>query len=1165
MKSPFSPDRHSACLEVLEQRIAPAAVIKLYAGLPDTQQYGNSSPQDLDYSMHSYPSHPTYPHFVGAIDGAATQDPIALATGGDANSYYLKLTAGEQLYIFDLSTGFGSSPFVNVTAGTVVLFFEDSNHDGEVGRNEIVGMSMSKNAVVRIGGAVNGDIVANLNDQGTALLSSVALANDGNGLLAKQGLSKLEVGSDVTGKIIAGGNISNITVHGGFGAMLAGSAANGQTYNFFPGIGNTHTIQYAPDAGVAGASISNIYTNTVNGLTSAVDGTLLGIDAGGGGEGALGGSITNVKIGSENIALSIRAGDGGSAGLSKLSGGAGGSISNIFVAGSADLSGSPTPNVLIHLEAGDGGSGMTTGAGGAGGKVSSVHIGYISSGARALQYGVLISDIEIDGGAGGDGKTGGTGGSVSAITTQTITQLHQSLSDPANEFTFNGGVGGKSTVAGGTAGRGGSVSNMFIEDVGVTTDASVLVHAGDGGATQNGHGAAGGSISNITTVSGAAHFLAGNGSSGIGGGAGGSVSKVSVLQEASVFAHITDFSAGYGGDGSAGNGGSGGSVTAITVQNSDLSSATINGGIGGTGGNGGKGIGGFGGAGGGVTAINILDSDNSSVSGVVYKGSFDARGGDGGDGSKGGGKGGSIVNERFVAVDVSATATAGKGGSALSGGNGGAGGSVQKSNFSTLFSSILSPDASVTAGAGGNGLGSKGSGGTGGSITSISVESDHNATLFAGNGGIGDGGAAGKGGSVTASAVFATTGDGVLEAGSAGAGGTKPAAGGNIYGSSSGSLSGVYAAVNLTVRAGDGSAGGAGGSIRYVGYGSTSSSLTPTPVGNILIEAGMGSAYGNVAGVGGSIANVSGSVTSGGTPASPTTTVFRAGDGGGSNATTKTAAGGSISNIVIERGGFDVLNNLLPLGSSILTIEAGDGASSTGVNVGAKGGNVTNVSVSNIGGTLFRSVAAGNGGDAALTGGTGGSITNLAVLGTTFDPTGAPVLTPSPGDIGQRTGAVFGYASMGGIFAGAGGTAANGVGVAGSVSYVNADSIASIVAGRNAAPAEVSSVSHITLNGFNLLHDSLGAFGKPGSATRNTLSFDSTYYSTANFVGAIADITRTNAWQFQYSGPQTGFVLGDTPIDGILLAQKLDQSTINFTPEMEFIGTGPAFDFNNQI
>jgi hypothetical protein len=94
--------------------------------------------------------------------------------------------------------------------------------------------------------------------------------------------------------------------------------------------------------------------------------------------------------------------------------------------------------------------------------------------------------------------------------------------------------------------------------------------------------------------------------------------------------------------------------------------------------------------------------------------------------------------------------------------------------------------------------------------------------------------------------------------------------------------------------------------------------------------------------------------------------------------------------------------------------------------------------------TIIRSIAAGNGGSTGGSGhgGNGGDLENIDVHD----------------DIGARSGEAFGFDTMGGLFAGAGGANTSSShspgaldprdGHAGSVLNVTADAIASIVAGR---------------------------------------------------------------------------------------------------------------------
>jgi hypothetical protein len=130
-------------------------------------------------------------------------------------------------------------------------------------------------------------------------------------------------------------------------------------------------------------------------------------------------------------------------------------------------------------------------------------------------------------------------------------------------------------------------------------------------------------------------------------------------------------------------------------------------------------------------------------------------------------------------------------------------------------------------------------------------------------------------------------------------------------------------------------------------------------------------------------------------------------------------------------------------------IGAGDAGNATGTNsIGAAGGNVSSIGVgadsSNSAtanfsfnpATDFNYVSAGNGGDAVLKGGLGGSVFNVFANAA----------------IGERTGAVFGFGltGAGGISVGAAGTGTFS-GTAGSVVNVTADAIASIIAGHLAA------------------------------------------------------------------------------------------------------------------
>ena len=135
----------------------------------------------------------------------------------------------------------------------------------------------------------------------------------------------------------------------------------------------------------------------------------------------------------------------------------------------------------------------------------------------------------------------------------------------------------------------------------------------------------------------------------------------------------------------------------------------------------------------------------------------------------------------------------------------------------------------------------------------------------------------------------------------------------------------------------------AGGDIRNMTFGSIGEFLVPTPVGNILVQAGNGSGQGQFAGRGGIIDGINGAVGSvpiGGFAAGVIqTTKLLAGHGGGGADVTKSGKGGTVSNVSLSRGG----------GAGIvLTIQAGDAGDTPTAKNGANGGNVSTIGVGNI-------------------------------------------------------------------------------------------------------------------------------------------------------------------------------------------------------------------------
>ena len=1047
-------------IEILESRIAPARVI--IAGIPNSLGV-------VDTDLNEAP-------FVNTEDSPL--DPFSNpATGvgpglvGVADTFYLRLSKGDKLQLFRTSAGASVEDFITVQSGNIVVFFidkPDTNgiRDNELSEAEIVGIAAGKGAKFELKAALAGDIVYNLNEQGTSNLADDSLIMNG-ATTPGVNIPGFTVGSSVGstilnagipervgGKVLASGNIANVVISGDVGAILSGSAGNAETFNFFPNYigagglivdtpGGNGVFNFTPAAGKVGSSVQSVIVNSITDR----------IEAGVGGEGGAGGSIKKIFVRNDSDGFELRAGDGGTTSPTKKNGGKGGLIDNVTISGAVDF----TANDLVQLNAGLGGDSTDAGSGGAGGNVSNIFVGYtLLNGERLLSNGILRDNVLITSGTGGNGKTGGKGGMISTIDILTSTP-----EGPGDEISVIAGDGGNSvTAASGKAGLGGSIQKSVIRNVEASIGADIGIRAGDGGSSLGqGVGAGGGSVSVVSVLGRQIQVDAGDGSDGKTGGKGGGLSKITIEQRDGVVADALVFNAGIGGDGNGGNAGKGGDISVISVVNSDVNVLEINSGIKG---NGGDSVTGRGGAGGNVTGVAVLDSDANGVRGLNL---MTIRSGAGGDGDKGGGNGGALTSFSIVGLNIEPAVIGGDGGRSTLLGKGGAGGNISKievainGEVTKLVGGVrlgVSASTFITAGHGGDGAGISGAGGAGGTVATASVNTPGFGVIEAGAGGSGFGAraAAGKGGSVLLAGVFAGVGEGRLIAGDAGAMGSRAAAGGSVAGTSA-KLNGLFAFQGLTIQAGDGSAGGAGGSISNIGYGSTEDDLVPTPRGNILIQAGNGSASpdGKSVGKGGSITNVGGAVNS----SIGDTTIIRAGDGGGSDK--KGAAGGSITNLSLQRGGGQDV---------VFSIRAGDGGDAPLGSSGSKGGSVTGVSVVDVSSeAILRHIAAGDGGNALKTGGAGGNVSKVNILNH---------------DIGVRSGEVYGFDTMGGIFSGAGGTGAK-EGTNGNVTIVNADMIATIAAGRGVTPKLAGKVDSIYLNDSNLLKDSTGVFlpNLPGS------------------------------------------------------------------------------------
>jgi hypothetical protein len=1018
-------------VEPLEARIAPTNLVALA-----NDPAGSSDPRYVTY--HTAPSTGKLGFVPGSTYGVAGSD-----------VYALKLTAGDEILIYNSATGFNvNNPFLKDTSGTMVAFFQDKNGDGQVQSNELTGISLGQNASAEVNGNVYGDIVTNLTKTGTITLGSAGKLS--------QSVGGLNIVGNVYGSILSGGDINNVNVSGTVTKVLAGSAVNGVAYHFGDPGTVTGKLKAQPvQPGDAGASINDVSLLSVSAMR-----------AGHGGFGADGGSVTNVTLTSDNTGFDIFSGAGGRGNARKDAGG-GGDIAAITVNGVLDN----TPNNLMMLHAGNGGPDRG-GKGGLGGSISDVATSFATAvpatGSPTLSADLLADDILLQAGDGGLGLRGGAGGSV------TNSFLFGAIPNPGTatpEIEVLAGAGGATVnAAAGHGGSGGMVGQVTAENLDADAAAatsSILIEGGNGGA-----GRPGGSINDVSVLGAVLTLVGGNGGSGSTGGGGGSLNTITIEDAAPILATNLTLDAGLGGVGKTGDGGGGGNITTVNVADSALVSLVINGG---SHANGGLGSGGTGGYGGSVTDVSINDSGTSS--GAL--GSVVIRTGAGGNGTLGGGDGGDLGTSQasfeLLGTDFAYAATTGHGGNVTPHGHGqgGAGGdfnTVGISNESFNVAGVTSvPAATGTAvsGAGGNGS----SGGRGGDMMAVDLRANSNISVVLGNGGNGRALAPGAGGGVFSSAGSSIDGSVSVAAGNAGGQGDKAAAGGVI------STFIAAAANNVTLTSGNGTFGGAGGDI--TSSGTALDELTQAAnTGSLKVKAGNGSSANGVAGAGGSIDVFNGSIGQSGT------TTFTAGAGGGGTNKAASGAGGSIDEVTLTGANGTATNRVY------VTFDGGDAGVAGRAKAGGAGGSVSNITLSNLAaGTIVQHLAAGNGGSVAGTGGAGGSIDEIHV--------GAP--GDADGDIGIRSGLAYGYAigTAGGLFAGLGGTGSKAHGAAGDVTNITANAIASIAGGKASTPHLAGTVDGIFLDGQVL--------------AQANASGEFTNFGVANLVGSVLDPAAADA------------------------------------------------------
>ncbi|MGA3171259.1 MAG: hypothetical protein ABSE62_09605 [Chthoniobacteraceae bacterium] len=870
---------------------------------------------------------------------------------------------------------------------------------------------------------------------------------------------------------LIGGTGGNSTTGGRGGA--GGGVANSQILNYAYPPPDTNTTAQFPDD--TGSQSDPFYPyNTATDVLALVEGGAGGTAAVKGAGGA-GGAIGTLTLNGFNF--DVVAGAGGN-GIS--SGGAGGGVGFVTVEGSAgSLPGNDYHVQTLYVATGSGGNGAA-GKGGAGGTMNFLTVAnadfgfqnptaaqpYDPANPTAGSYGATAGFQLVSGTGGTAGKgAGGAGGVIENVKvlndTDFLTDLHPlGISGSINIATGNGG---DAKVLGGKGGAGGALNNVTV--TGTRLEAP-NISTGSGGAggvnAAAGKGGAGGNMSGVairtaeglyaSTVSDSTGYLEDTTQTFTSGMVGDTVTDSLTGAQTTVEAldsptqlELTDNVISAGDPYTITNAGV--QVLASTAMDPDIDSSTPQ----------------------NDTLVDATANFSPSLVGQVVENI--------------------TATEANNNVPVLAVVTQWVSSTELL---------VSNDIFQMIAPTATPPLgdqyeftglATVNFSAGNGGAGAvTGAGGAGGSISDSNALAPGAVSFNGGIGGAGGpGGAAVAGGSLNGDGAGSSFASVLMQAGNAGSAGGKAGAGGSITGGS------IQALTSITLIAGNGASGGAGGNVNSVGYSQNIGTFT-APSGNITVQAGSGgsTATGH-GGAGGGISRLTGFVNSGQDPfATPYdvlvgtggflpdfsetplnaggVTQFVAGAGGGGLA--KAGAGGSVDDVRFFGGGGPGVT---------FFINAGDAGNATAGTTGAAGG-----SVSNIGGGAFASgtantnfslstftdfhhISAGNGGSATKKGGVGGSVNDVYVNAAIGLRTGAMFGFDIDG-VSQYGGAPTAVTGAGGISAGAGG-AGTIAGAAGGVSNIAADAIASIVAGHMHVGQEllegnlVAKVNNIILNG----------------------------------------------------------------------------------------------------
>lgn len=516
------------------------------------------------------------------------------------------LTPGSNLlHSGDTGTDNVGNVIVHVGGGAALVFVTDNvAANGIYDSGELTGIALGANASLMVNDPIHGDIVTNLDSDGTLSgagnAGSVLLDSSVSGLTVSGGVNKILIGHDLTNVSVTsaseirtgtaaggpsfdfgsgpvalaafipadgdmGGAITNLTITAGIDPLTLVLGNGGDSADNKAGEAGKFKDVYitnAADVSLTGGQGGNGFKSGGKGtefdtfsITAIGAGSDIVIDAGGGGsvmdvDGAkgIGGSAGDILRGTLDAGGSVSVNTtGGDGGTGSKGGGRGSSLEQIAVAAVGDITlmgtdGAGTPNGVFL----DG----KKGHGGFGGHVT----GKLTFAADPIVLQTINGTVTIIGGNGGSGgRSGGSGGAIFGF------DINPSpiVPAPSGDVTLIAGNGvGIDFLTGsikGTGGIGGTINSITISTIG---DVSLL--SGNGGSGTD-FARDGGTISfiqirhanNVTFVAGAGggdnSFPTGETQSTDGGGAGGSITnnRVGGLPDTFITGDVT-FMAGNG-------------------------------------------------------------------------------------------------------------------------------------------------------------------------------------------------------------------------------------------------------------------------------------------------------------------------------------------------------------------------------------------------------------------------------------------------------------------------------------------------------------------------------------------------------------------------------------------------------------------------------------------